>query len=375
MTAPPAPPFDLLQLYARFGARQKLELGDPLARAAFGVHVGEALERALNLPALLQGQRVEAMFEALTIALGGCKLIKAEDGGKIWPDQGYRVPDFRLVLNDGRQWLVEVKNVYRPEPSDQRRKLMTAAYRREMEAYAAATGAELKLAVYWARWSIWTLVSPSRLVGADDDLVLDMMSAMTVSELSALGDETVGTRAPLRLRLITDPKRTSSIDADGKIHGGFVRGHFFSEDRELVDADDKAMASIFMSYGQWSVNGPHPIFNGDRLEAVDFIATPEEASDQGFDMVGTLSRMFARYYAEHTLDHQTVVHLLAPPQPEIFAAFRREREAGKVLPLWRFRLQPNFEAFGGGNSDQKGVQSGEPEVGGSATLPVSTSSI
>lgn len=374
MTTPPDPPFDLLQLFARFGARQKLKLSDPEAKTAFGIHVGEALERALNLPALLQGQRVEAMFEALAIALGHCRLINAEDGGKVWP-QGYRVPDFRLVLDDGRQWLVEVKNVYCPEPFDQRRKLMTAAYRREMEAYATATGAELKLAVYWARWSVWTLVSPSRLVGNDDDLVLDMMAAMTVNELAELGDETLGTRAPLRLRLITDPQRPSSIRPDGTVDAVFTRGHFFCEDRELVDPIDKAIASIFMSYGQWSVDGPDPIFNSERLAAVDFIATPDEPSDQGFDMIGALSRMFARYYAEHTLDEQKVVHLLAPPQPELFAAFRQERPASKALPLWRFQLKPNYAAIDTAGVEQKGDQTEGAKAADSPSSPVSDSSI
>ena len=60
---------------------------------------------------------------------------------------------------------------------------MTRRYREELEAYAAATGGELKPAVVWARWSLWTVVSPSRLVDEKGDLTLDMNTAVKANEL------------------------------------------------------------------------------------------------------------------------------------------------------------------------------------------------
>ena len=108
----------------------------------------------------------------------------------------------------------EVKNVYVEEPARQERQLMTRAYREKLEAYAAATGGQLKLAIYWARWAIWTLVSPERLADVDGILTLDMPTAMRANELGRLGDRTIGTRPPLRLQLIDDPHKTSPVAPD-----------------------------------------------------------------------------------------------------------------------------------------------------------------
>ena len=54
--------------------------------------------------------------------------------------------------------------------------------------YAAATGCPLKLALYWARWGLWSLIDPVDLVpagGKFDDI--DMFKAVGLSELERLG--------------------------------------------------------------------------------------------------------------------------------------------------------------------------------------------
>lgn len=77
---------------------------------------------------------------------------------------------------------------------------------------------------------------------------------------------------------------------------------------------------------------------------MEFVYEPEEAAEQGFDHVGTLSRMFARYYANHTLEERAVVRLAAPPNPELFAPFREVRNS-EALPLWRIRIAPNYDGI------------------------------
>lgn len=221
---------------------------------------------------------------------------------------------------------------------------MTAAYRRPMEAYAKATGSELKLAVFWARWSIWTLVTPSKLVAEGDDLELDMITAMTVNELSELGDEGISTRGPLVMRLTANPDKPHFVDENGIAQFIVGKAQVFSEDRELLDPVDQQIAWILMNFGQWSVEGPLAMMDGERLLGVEFVYEPEEAAEQGFDHVGTLSRMFARYYANHTLEERAVVRLAAPPNPELFAPFREVRNS-EALPLWRIRIAPNYDGI------------------------------
>ena len=151
---------------------------------------------AISDDAVLHGKRTEAMFEALLVSLGRYSLLKCEDKGRVHSDGKFQPPDFRVVLLDGSQWLVEVKNVYIDDPFRQKRRLMKPEYLSRLQNYASATGGELKLAVFWARWGIWTLVSPGQLTDAHGGLTLDLETGMRFNELGALGDRMIGTRPP-----------------------------------------------------------------------------------------------------------------------------------------------------------------------------------
>jgi len=338
-------PFDILSVLGKFSAKRKISLRNPEAKRAFGTYVSDAVDQALADPAWMHGRRAEAMFEALILSLGNFRLLKAEDSGRVFPMSNFIAPDFRVVLDDGAQWLVEVKNVYEADPSRQSRKLMDRDYHRKLAAYAKETGAELRLAVFWARWSMWTLVSPDRMADAAGNLTLDMMQAAKVNELGRLGDMTIGTRAPLRLRLVADPGRTSPIGPDGQVEITFGAVQLFCEDREILDPIERDIAWIFMEHGEWREQGPTPIIEGDRLLAIEFAWAPEEPSDQGFDFVGTLSRMFARYYAKQTIKNSEIVQLHAPLRPDWFRPLNRANHKSQALPLWCIRLRPNYAPF------------------------------
>ena len=336
-------PFDLLAEFGKFGHARKISLRDPATFSAFVRHVGDEVQRALDDSTLLYGQRTEAMFEALLVSLGGFDLLKSEDSGRLFPASRYISPDFRVVLGDGAHWLIEVKNVYEQEPSQQRRRLFAETHFRKLAAYAQKTGAELKIAVFWARWSIWTLVSPDRLIGPDGGIDLDMQTAIRVNEFSRLGDRMFGTRPPLRLRVAMDPARTSSVDTDGMVRATIGDAKVFCGDEELTEPAEREIAWVFMQYGEWQEHDPEPILDGNRLLAIDFRWEPRDPTGQGFEIVGTLSRMFARYYAQHTVDGGAVVQLRAPLRPDWFAPLVNMKIRSGALPLWRIELQPNFD--------------------------------
>src|SRR5689334_17565697 len=102
--------FDLLDAFAAFGQQEKVSLRDPAATTGFVDRARASVEASLSNDALLHGLRTESMFEAMAASLGAVDLIKQEDAGRIYvSDTRLRVPDFRLVLRDGLQMLVEVK--------------------------------------------------------------------------------------------------------------------------------------------------------------------------------------------------------------------------------------------------------------------------
>ena len=174
--------------FAKFCAKNRISFNDPKTTEQFITYVRNAIKNAQSDQILLHGQRTQTMFERLLLSLSSFTLLKYEDMGHVYPKNQFKIPDFRVVLSDGTQWLIEVKNVYEEDPLQQKRKLLNSSYREKLEAYASATGGQLKLAIYWARWSIWTLVSPERLIDTNGDLTLDMETAMRTNELSRLGD-------------------------------------------------------------------------------------------------------------------------------------------------------------------------------------------
>lgn len=143
-----AKPFDLLSEFGKFGIEQQVSLRDPQAKASFVSHVATVVDTALKDPLLLHGQRTQAIFEALLVSLGEFKLLKEEDCGRFFPADTVQPPDFRVVLNNGEQWLIEVKNVYEEDPYHQKRRLLRDKDLRKLEEYAALTGARLKVGVF-----------------------------------------------------------------------------------------------------------------------------------------------------------------------------------------------------------------------------------
>ena len=332
--------FDLLGELAKFGNEHRIPLNDPEAIPKFATFVGNALGGALSNPALLHGHRVEAMFEALLVSLGKYTLLKAEDNGRLHPRDQYIAPDFRVVLLDGTQWLIEVKNAYIKNSFEPERRFMTKRYREKLENYAAATGGRLKLAVYWASQGIWTLVSPEQFVDEQGNVSFDMGSGFIENELGYLGDLMIGTKPPLRLRLESDTDTVSPVGPDGMVNFTTGNVRIYSRREELLDPIEKEIAWAFMLYGDWVVSEPIPVLEGDVLTAVEFRWDPDKHRNDPFLTIGTFSQVFSRYYSEHTMEDEKIVQLYAPPQLSWFAPLLADDYKSKALPLLRIKFQP-----------------------------------
>jgi hypothetical protein len=338
----PGPPIDLLTLFGRFGREQHISLRDPQAAETFIASVREAVNAALSNDTLLHGQRTENMFEALAVSLGKYKLLTKEDAGRVHPEGKFTAPDFRVVLDDGTQWLIEVKNVFDANASRQRIRLRPEDVARLL-GYSEATGTPLKLALYWAQWGIWTLIDPSDLKAEDGKLGIDMFSAVGLSELARLGDRMIGTIPPLKLRLFADRSKNCTLSLDGEVKFWIGDAAAYSGDTEITEPVERDIAWIFMQFGQWECSEPKALLAGDQLEAIEFTWTPRALSNPGqnFEMIGSLSSMFARYYAEQTLSKEGVVQTEAAMMPNWFAPLVNPAYKGKALPLWRFAIQSN----------------------------------
>uniref|UniRef100_UPI0037D996E0 hypothetical protein n=1 Tax=Tardiphaga sp. TaxID=1926292 RepID=UPI0037D996E0 len=333
---------DLLNVFANFGKEHSVSLRDPASLKAFMSYAEQALSQAVNSDILLHGQRTERMFEALTVSLGHYTLLKKEDLGTVHPAGSYIAPDFRAVLKDGTQWLVEVKNVYNQNPSLQRFSAKDD-YLSRMINYARIVGCQLKFALYWARWSIWTVVDHSELSRVGQRWTIDMLQAMRVNEMAVLGDRIVATKPPLRFRVIASSAHPRTIDPDGKVQFTAERAALYCVNTEITDPIEKHIAWTFMNFGDWKCSEPTALTSNGTLDAIELEWTPREHAnpDQEFEIVGTLSTMFSRDYAVRTLSEEGVVQTEAELRPDWLLPIIDAHSKNSSLPLWSFVLQPN----------------------------------
>ena len=112
-----------------------------------------------------------------------------------------------------------------------------------------------------------------------------------------------------------------------------------------VEPAEQEIVWVFMQYGRWRPVEPEAILDNDRLLALEYRWDPLEPSNQGFEVVGTLSEMFAAYYAEQTIDSGKVVQICAPLRPNWLEPLVSLNTTKRRLPLWTFALVPNFEGL------------------------------
>jgi hypothetical protein len=336
-------PFDLLASAAAFAREHGIPLTEPSLVQRFTAHATRRLKAALVDPTLIHGTRAENLFEALVVSLGRFRLFKREDVGVVHAAAATRAPDFRLVLNDGEQWLIEVKNVRCEEPRRQRTRL-SAAYLASLRAYAETVGTPLRLALYWSRWSIWTLISPDGFLTKDGGVTVTMEQALMASELGRLGDVSMATVAPLRLIFCAARDKPRRLRPDGQAEFTIGSATMYSDETELTDARDRQLAMVLFQFGEWPLAGPLAIMEDGEIAGVEFLAAPEEPTDQGFEPVGWASRIFSRYFASRTVEGDQVVQLSGEAVPEWFAPLSAWDFANSRLPLWLFNIQPTTAA-------------------------------
>ncbi len=328
--------FDVFGLFAKYGRQENLALQNPDVATGFVATVRRSVERSLANEAFLHGLRTEALFEALVASLGEVQLLKREDLGDTYALQdGLEVPDFRIVLPDGKQFLVEVKNFYQGQ-SVSRAFHMGGAYLSGLRKYSQMMGCELNIAVYWAKWNMWTLVAPEAFEEQADERVLTMKRAILANRMSTLGDVHVGTKFPLRLVLVADERRPRTIDENGYVQFTVSGVEIHCADARVNDPTEKRIAGFLMFYGDWIYEGPEARRTGNELDAVVHTWMPPEDNRQGFEIIGALSGMFSSRFRMLTSEEDEIRQLMVDEDPGELGRLIPDDYKGKALPLWRF---------------------------------------
>ena len=337
--------FDVFDAFAAFGQQEKISLRDPAAASGFVDRARASVERSLSNDALLHGLRTESMFEAMTASLGAVEIIKQEDAGRIYvTDTRLKVPDFRLVLKDGSQMLVEVKNFYQGQGEKARRPFeLDRDYVEGLTLYAGAMKCTLFIAIHWAVWNIWTLVRPEAFRDEGRTKALSLQEAMVANHMGTLGDYSVGTNFPLSMVMIADRTKPRTVGADGS--GGFTIGkvELYCAGRLIEDPLERRIATHLIFFGKWNYETEAKIV-ANQIDAVEHRWTPDEDHEQGFEFVDSISGMFSTLYKFATQGEDKIENLQLDAGPE-WGLLIPEDYKGKALPLWRFILEPSSPAM------------------------------
>lgn len=218
---------------------------------------------------------------------------------------------------------------------------MSRAYLSSLQSYTDTVGTPLKLAIYWSLWRLWTVISPERFRSRNGSLRVSMQEAMLANEFERLGEVLIMTKPPLRLVLEAATDMPRSLSGEGLANFMIGSAKLYSRDVELTDPKDRKLAQVFLFHGEWAVDGPFALFDGDQIAGVEFVAKPVEPTNQRWEGIGTASRIFSSFYADQTIDSDQVIQLDGEPAPDWFAPLASWDFKNSKLPLLLGRIQPS----------------------------------
>jgi len=295
------------------------------------------LKKTEDNPLLKYGFRNESMFAYVAGALGHCLLIKQEDCAGICfsSEECINIPDYRIVLIDGAGFLAEVKNCNDMKID------FKESYVNGLQRYTSLNKLPLKIAIYWRPIRSWTLIPAEKLIFTEGKSVVTFDYAFAQSEMSSLlNDRMIATTPPLKIRLVADQGKTTKLDANNQCT--FVIGdvQLFCAGNLIEDEIEKSIAFHLIQFGAW--NETERVQESDGVVSyIEYEYLPEEKSEHGFDIIGSLSSIISRKFDDATICDEEVERVTPETEIRHFEIFIPENYKGNKLPLWQFCLQPN----------------------------------
>ena len=344
--------FSLLKSLDDFARKKGLSITDPATRDQLVEVLGTSIQDNVDKASRLHGLHAQSMFAYMAAAMGACQLIGEEDSGALFDRDGdLQRPDFRIITRDGMQMLVEVKNFHPKNPVDKLR--LNGGYLRSLKRYAELNTVPLKLAVYWSRWNIWTLLDTKRLDSTQETVSIDMPEAYMHNELHQLGDCMIGTEPPLSFRLYADRGKPRNVASDGMAGFTIARACLCAAGRDIVDPVERRIGWFLLQNGNWHETEEHAEINDDLVDFFElrFLPTPppDDAPEDPelFRSIGFLSQMISSQYIRSTSRSGKLATLSPKKGPAEFGIVIPDDYRGEALKLWRFTMLPKHADVSG----------------------------
>jgi len=330
--------FELIDFFEAVARKKGLKLSEPESHKRFIDELTRSFHDNKDNPIIIHGRRIENMFEYVAASLGKSVLIKREDSGEICSsDPEVRPPDFRIVLDDGTDIFVEVKNCHKTDPNY--RFSLKRSYVSTIESYAELFRRDIYIAIFWSRWRRWTLLKFGSF-SSGERLSISFLEAFKHNEMALLGDMMIATTPPLAIRIVTDPSKPRRVDKSG--HEGFTIGalELYCGGVRIEDKFEQSLAFYLMLHSEWVVSEPDAKIEDGYLIYFDFVARPEvPVPDQRFQVLGFFSEMISRNYNYLTASNTGIDRLSPNIDPDALGIVIPQGYKGKQLPLWKFTLK------------------------------------
>lgn len=346
----PSLPIEALNLFAQLpGAEQSLLL-DGTAASEFGATMAAGLADSLADQRRLHGHWAQDLFRAVLISLDATTLIKDEDAGELYHDEGrpLHLPDFRVVTKVGEHLLVEVKNVGPARMLKTQRIL--AEHFNATQDYARLTRARLVFAHYWSGVNWWTLVDADRFTPSGKYFELTISEASKANEFAMVGDLLLMTSSVITVMMlaagIKDGTRVDPEMAAGLSVLGFEPStvHFACDGVPVISRNEAELVQAVALWGGGAMSDPGLIADemGNRVGLVMTIQSP--AGTESPNLGSRLSSIYSARYLAATTDAigGSVKQLRYQPDPTLtrLAAIARAGVTGRVMPVQVFTQVP-----------------------------------
>ena len=333
--------FEVIDLFTAMGREHGYKLAVDEDADDFMKRISRSLKASQENPIILHGKRVESLFAHVAGALGNCKLIKQEDTGETFStNPNIQAPDYKVILNDGSQYFIEVKNCHLPNIKSLYS--LNKGYIEKLENYTELHSIPLLFAIYFSRHNKWFLLPKSSFIEQKKKFVTDFLNAIVKNEMSLLGDRTIGTEPDLVIELIADTSKDSTINQNGMAKFTIGDVKLYCAGQEISDKLEKSIAFYLIRFGNWNEQEPEVINKGEDLIGMQFTYSPDlPREEQNFSMIGELSSMVSSSYSELTTYERSVVALDTNLDPTVFSVEIPNDYKGNNLPLWQFIMQPN----------------------------------
>jgi hypothetical protein len=339
---------DSLNLYATLGAgiHDSRSLDDPERVQEFISKVRDGVSASLSRPSTVYGWHTQNFFGALVAALDGVELLKEEDAGTAYyAGPKIKVPDWSLILNDGRRLLVEVKSV---GPKDTFKGLKISAGEVEgIIRYASMMGCEPYLASYWSSTNMWSLVPLRKLVVAPGkrNILLPFKSAAMWSEMSILGDQMLGVVPPLELVIYPSHETGENQAKSGEVNFKIAKVEPRCGNQVMETKVERDLVMFLIWNSNWEEHDELVLSeDGSRLEKLSFTLNPPEHDPrQNFAVVGALSSLYSSLYLSMTANSGPVTSLAREPDIGMLPRLVPPGFRSPRLPLWTFVVSPPEE--------------------------------